>query len=67
MTTYTIHFFKTQNLTPDEKNCMRKGASGLWLLGGRQINAASARAACAAYRKSGDLGSDAAKLRAVLA
>jgi hypothetical protein len=66
MKTYTIHFFKTQNLTPDEQNCMRKGASGLWLLGGR-IKAKSAKAACVAYRKSGDLGSDAAKLRAVLA
>lgn len=62
-TTYDIHFFKTENLTPGERNCKRKGATGIWLQGGR-IEAKSARAACAAYRKSGQLGSGAAKLRA---
>jgi len=63
MNTYDIHFFKTSNLSPDEKNAMRRNASGLWLFGGR-IEAKSARAACAAYRKSGELGCNAAKLRA---
>jgi len=62
MNTYDIHFFKISNFSPDEKNAMRRDASGLWLCGGR-IEAKSARAACAAYRKSGQLGSDAAKLR----
>ena len=64
--TYDIHFFKTTNLSPDEKNAMRRNASGLWLVGGR-IEAKSARAACAAYRKSRELGCDAAKLRALTA
>jgi len=63
MNTYDIHFFKIDDLSPDEKNAMRRNASGIWLIGGR-IEAKSARAACAAYRKSGDFGSDAAKLRA---
>jgi hypothetical protein len=63
MNAYDIHFFKTEHLSPDEKSALRKGASGLWLCGGR-ISASSARAACAAYRKSGELGSRAAKLRA---
>ena len=65
MTTYDIHFFKTANLSPAEKNAMRRNASGIWLCGGR-VEAKSSRAACAAYRKSGQLGSDAAKLRAKL-
>ena len=65
MNTYDIHFFKTSNLSPDEKNAMRRGAAGIWLCGGR-IEAKSARAACAAYRKSGQLGSNATKLRAKL-
>ena len=64
MKTFDIHFFKTSNLSPDEKNAMRRNASGIWLVGGR-IEAKSARAACAAYRKSGELGSNASKLRAV--
>jgi hypothetical protein len=63
MNTYDIHFFKTSNLSPDEKNVMRRNAFGIWLVGGR-IKAKSARAACAAYRKSGELGSNASKLRA---
>jgi hypothetical protein len=65
MKTYNIHFFKISNLSSDEKNAMRRNASGLWLCGHR-IEAKSARAACAAYRLSGQLGSDAAKLRAKL-
>ena len=63
MNTYDIHFFKTQNLSPDEQNAMRRGAKGLWLVGGR-VSAKSPRAACAIYRKSGQLGSTAEKLRA---
>lgn len=61
--TYDIHFYKVENFSPDEKNAMRRNASGIWLCGGR-IEAKSARAACAAYRKSVELGSNAAKLRA---
>ena len=64
MKTYEIHFFKKSNLSPGEKNAMRGNARGLWLCGNR-IEAKSARAACAAYRKSGEIGSDAAKLRAL--
>jgi hypothetical protein len=63
MKTYNIHFFKNANLSSDEKDCIRSNASGIWLVAGR-IEAKSARAACAAYRKSGELGSNAAKLRA---
>lgn len=63
MKTYNIHFFKNANLSPDEKNSMRRNSSGIWLVGNR-IEAESARAACAAYRNSGELGSNAAKLRA---
>lgn len=63
MKSYDIHYFKTSNLSPDEKNAMRRGASGLWISGGR-VSAKSARSACAQYRKSGQLGSNAAKLRA---
>jgi hypothetical protein len=63
MNTYDIHFFKTANLSPDEKNAMRRNAKGIWLVGGR-ITAESPRAACAAYRKSGQLGCNAEKLRA---
>jgi hypothetical protein len=64
MNTYDIHFFKTNDLSPDEKNAMRRDARGIWLVGGR-IEAKSARAACAAYRKSGQLGCRADKLRAI--
>jgi hypothetical protein len=65
MNTYDIHFFKTASLSPDEQNAVRRGSSGLWLVGGR-IEAKSGRSACALYRKSGQLGSNARKLRAVL-
>jgi len=63
MNTYDMQFYKTENLTPDELNAKRAGSSGLWLCGGR-IEAASGRSACAAYRKSRQLGSGAEKLRA---
>ncbi len=63
MKTDNIHFYKIDNLSPDELNAMRRGASGIWLCGGR-IVAKSGRAACAAYRKSRQLGSNARKLRA---
>ena len=64
MKTYDIHFYKTENLSSDEKNAIRRDARGIWLLGGR-IEAQSRHAACAAYRKSRQLGSDASKLRAI--
>jgi len=64
MQNYTIHFYKNTNLSPDEKNAMRRNASGIWIVGGN-IEAKSAQAACAAYRKSGELGSS-FKLRAKL-
>ncbi len=63
MSIYNIHFYKIDNLSPDELNAMRRDAAGIWLCGGR-IVAKSARAACAAYRKSRQLGSNARKLRA---
>jgi len=63
MNTYEIHFFKTANLAPDERSAMRRGARGIWLIGNR-VEADSPRSACAAYRKSGELGSDASRLRA---
>lgn len=63
MTAYFIHYYKTANLSPDEKNAMRRDARGLWLVGG-QVKAKSKQAACAAYRKSGEIGSNASRLRA---
>ena len=63
MKTYEIYFYKTANLSCGEKNAMRRNARGIWLCGNR-IKAKSSRAACSSYRNSGELGSDAAKLRA---
>lgn len=31
---YDIHYFKTQNLSPDERNAMRRNARGIWLMCG---------------------------------
>ena len=49
---FDIHFYKTRNLSPDERNALRSNQSGVWLLGPR-IEAVSAHAACAAARKQG--------------
>ena len=65
MNKYDIHYYKEENLSPDELNAMRRNATGVWIAGGR-IEAKSKKAACSLYRKSGDIGSDARKLRAVL-
>lgn len=31
---YDIIYFKSQNLTPDERNSMRKNQTGVWLMSG---------------------------------
>lgn len=62
---YDIHYYKEEDLSPDELNAIRRNATGIWLAAGR-IEAKSKKAACAAYRKSGKIGSDARKLRAVI-
>lgn len=64
MKTYQVHYYKTRNLSPGELDCVRRGALGLWLFGDL-IQAKSGRAACSQYRKSGQVGSKAGKLRAV--
>ena len=28
---YSIHYYKTENLTPDERNAQRKNQRGIWL------------------------------------
>jgi len=28
---YSIHYYKTENLTPDERNKQRKNQRGIWL------------------------------------
>lgn len=28
---YAIHYYKTENLSSDERNAMRRGAKGIWL------------------------------------
>ena len=63
MKTYDIHYLKTENLTPDEQNAMRRNARGVWLTGGR-VQAGTPRAACAAYRKTREAGHNAIRLRA---
>ncbi len=47
---YEIHFYKTENLNPDERNAARRGAAGLWLYA-IDVDAESPRAAIAAARK----------------
>ena len=63
--TYYIDFYKTENLSSDEKNSKRKNSLGIWLCGG-SIEAKSSSSACMEYRKSGQLGSGANKFRAKL-
>jgi hypothetical protein len=41
---FQIDFFKTTNLTPDEWNMVRRGASGLWLIAGN-VDATDPKAA----------------------
>jgi hypothetical protein len=50
MKTYDIHYYKTQNLRPDERNAMRKNQTGIWLMGPR-VEAENPHAACARARK----------------
>jgi len=61
---YDIQYFKpSADLSPDERDHLRKNARGLWLTGG-QIEAGSPQGACQAYRRSGQVGSKAPALRA---
>jgi hypothetical protein len=61
---YDIQYFRpAADLTADERGFLRKNARGLWLTGG-QIEAGSPQGACAAYRRSGQVGSKAPALRA---
>lgn len=52
MKTYDLDYFKDSNLTPDEKNAMRRNQSGVWLVG-PLIQADSPRRAIAAAHKQG--------------
>ena len=53
MKTYDIHFFKTENLSPDEKNSMRRNQSGVWLCTGFCYRAESASEARKQFRADG--------------
>jgi len=50
MNTYDIHFFKSDNLSPDEINSMRRNQRGVWLCTGFCYRAESARDARKQFR-----------------
>lgn len=50
LNTYWIDFYKTDDLSPDEMNCVRGNAQGLWLLSGH-VTAESRRHAIAVARR----------------
>ena len=58
---YSIHYYKTENLTPDERNAMRKNQNGIWLQTG--IRTSDRVAGLREARR--DFGSRAEKFRSV--
>ena len=60
MNRYPISYYKTENLTPDERNAMRANQTGIWLFGD-YYTAETPRKAIAAARA--DLGHKASKFR----
>lgn len=50
MKNYEVHYYKTENITPDERSTMRKNARGVWLWGS-WVKAENGRQACAMFRR----------------
>lgn len=63
---FQIDFYKTENLSPDERSCMRTNQSGVWLCTGAFYEAKNARDAITQAKRDPHpaLGVGSYKLRA---
>lgn len=48
---YSIDFYKNKNISPDERNAMRKNQSGIWLSTGALIEAETPQSAISIIKK----------------